>query len=968
MAEFYRSICEITLKYRDSKEVVIRKAVISLIPIMATYDSEGFEVHYLHRSMAYLLHALNRPTDRGVAYLALGHLSIQMSSKMRPFIDDIFKIIKEHLSMRGKKNAPSEKPIFQCIAMLTTAVGPMLTKQMHDVLALMFPWGLTEALYHSLEAISSNIPSLLRNIQDRLLETLSMILTGHSFRPLGAPVRRLQGPRANREVIQAYVGRQSAGTITLALKVLGHFDFGGHTLNEFVQEAALPYLDNDSPEVRKEAVLATTRLFMNDPICHQTSSHAIEIVNDVLEKLLTVGITDPVTLIRQTVLENLNEKFDRHLAQAKGIRCLFVALNDEDFKNRELAMGIIGRLVQHNPAYVMPSLRKSLINLITELEYSTANRQKEESARLLCLLIGDSSSLVKSYASTILSVLLRIATTPNTPVSVTASCVMCIGELAQVAGEELIPSVKTILDLLIELLSDPTSTAKRNAALRALGQVVSNTGDVITPYTQYPQLLSILFHILRMEPSQAIRLEAIRTLGMLGALDPFKQKLLQGGASDTTEATGTRMTDITLLMNHQGPSNDEYYQTVVINSLVNILNDTNMKEHHYDAISSIMLIFRTQRLRCVGFLPQILPAFLRVIRMASRDSQDVFLKQLAQLISIVKQHIRIYLNDIFALVHEFWNPNSTLQITIISLVESIARAVEGEFKTYLPQLLQQMLKSFDCDLGHLTDHRKETLLHILQAFSAFGSSIENYLHLVLPVIVRSFENPTAPVALRIAALDTTAQLSRKVNCSDHASQIIHPLVRTLSTPNTALRDAALETLCTLVRQFGADYSIFIPMVNKALVAHKIVWPAYDQLVIQIKNGERISPSAVESYTADSSQVAVSGEQQKLPVNQQQLKVAWDCSNVTSKKEWLEWLKKLGIEFMRESPSQAIRACTQLAQQHDAFWRELFNVAYVSCWTELYESYHVSAIPTLADNEGGSCSKSGTSAHQRGCSA
>lgn len=66
MAEYYRSICELTFKYRDSKEVSIRKAVIALIPSMATYDSDDFEAHYLHRSMAYLLQALNRPADRDI--------------------------------------------------------------------------------------------------------------------------------------------------------------------------------------------------------------------------------------------------------------------------------------------------------------------------------------------------------------------------------------------------------------------------------------------------------------------------------------------------------------------------------------------------------------------------------------------------------------------------------------------------------------------------------------------------------------------------------------------------------------------------------------------------------------------------------------------------------------------------------------------------------------------------------------
>ena len=50
---------------------------------------------------------------------------------------------------------------------------------------------------------------------------------------------------------------------------------------------------------------------------------------------------------------------------------IIIALNDEHFENRMAAVGLIGRLALHNPAYVMPSLRKALIQLLTELEYST---------------------------------------------------------------------------------------------------------------------------------------------------------------------------------------------------------------------------------------------------------------------------------------------------------------------------------------------------------------------------------------------------------------------------------------------------------------------------------------------------------------------------------------------------------------------------------------------------------------------
>ena len=109
----------------------------------------------------------------------------------------------------------------------------------------------------------------------------------------------------------------------------------------------------------------------------------------MLDKLLTVGIADPGRLsllllttvslmsrlsdpvIRQTVLASLDERFDKHLSQAENVRSLFIALNDEVFQNRVLATKLIGRLATYNPAYVMSSLRKALIQLMTELQYST---------------------------------------------------------------------------------------------------------------------------------------------------------------------------------------------------------------------------------------------------------------------------------------------------------------------------------------------------------------------------------------------------------------------------------------------------------------------------------------------------------------------------------------------------------------------------------------------------------------------
>jgi hypothetical protein len=89
--------------------------------------------------------------------------------------------------------------------MLAQAVGPNLTKLLHDQLDLMFGCWLSESLRGALVAIARHIPPLLRTIQgetfgpktqgsdnllrdiDRLLDQLSQILSGQPYKPLGAP-------------------------------------------------------------------------------------------------------------------------------------------------------------------------------------------------------------------------------------------------------------------------------------------------------------------------------------------------------------------------------------------------------------------------------------------------------------------------------------------------------------------------------------------------------------------------------------------------------------------------------------------------------------------------------------------------------------------------------------------------------------------------------------------------------------
>jgi phosphatidylinositol kinase/protein kinase (PI-3 family) len=58
-------------------------------------------------------------------------------------------------------------------------------------------------------------------------------------------------------------------------------------------------------------------------------------------------------------------------------------------------------------------------------------------------------------------------------------------------------------------------------------------------------------------------------------------------------------------MNAPPTAPDEFYQTVTINALVNVLADPTLTNNHWSATEAVMLIFTTQGLKCVPYLGQV---------------------------------------------------------------------------------------------------------------------------------------------------------------------------------------------------------------------------------------------------------------------------------------------------------------------------------------------------------------------------
>jgi FKBP12-rapamycin complex-associated protein len=85
---------------------------------------------------------------------------------------------------------------------------------------------------------------------------------------------------------------------------------------------------------------------------------------------------------------------------------------------------------------------------------------------------------------------------------------------------------------------------------------------------------------------------------------------------------------------------------------------------------------------------------------------------------------------------------------------------------------------------------------------------------------------------------------------------------------------------------------------------------------------------------------------KLPVNQMILKNSWETSQRSAKDDWHEWFRRFSVELLKESPSHALRSCASLAGTYSPLSKELFNAAFVSCWSELTEQFQEDLVRSL----------------------
>ncbi|EED89568.1 phosphatidylinositol 3-kinase (PI3K)-like protein [Thalassiosira pseudonana CCMP1335] len=999
----FDEVCTAVLSFMDHPMILIRLEVVRLIPKLAQRCPGVYGRRYLEESLDFLIScAATSPPPKGVdmrptAFSAIGQLAMAMSDEELGGGDISIPTVR----IAQMIATSSQCDVLGCFSNMVEALGQQSAAYVPELVEDLFEAGLSEDLIKCLHSIAASLPSEQSTIERRLFEEISSCLAGTKtldvISNLYSTQRNVRPSLTSFGSASMLVDSSPLETSRPALEksfmssmsLSSMNPKNGNMLLPFLQSVISMYLVHPSNDVRREAAIACCMLLL--PFDSRNAEKQAEkgdtlldynlgnvsgsLMEEVLQKLLRMAVSDLSPIVRLCVVRGLDERYDSYLCQLNLLPPLFLMLEDEALAVRACALQLLGRLSRLNPAPILPGLRRVLVELIIELRCGGDNSGGREAAtRLIVVFLREEAlrRLVRPFISSIIDALPLSNVAPR----LVSTSLEALGELATV-GNSSISMLRQLIPHILKNMQDQNSS-KQRVSLWTMGKIAYGTSYVVVPYLEYPQLLSQASDVLPTTKRAPwyLRREVFRMFGILGALDPDRflpYKIRKGGGvgggyfveleDDDTGIPLSNLPPARRLL----PSDDDFYPTVAVQALMRILKNPSLSNLHGMVMKAVMFIFNALGLRSVPFLKQIVPHILSTIKSCGQPGlREALLQQISSLSAIVREHLRPYLPAIFDVVEEFWFTRHLS--ALCSLVERVATAVPDDFRIYVPLLVRLVLASVEAiDVTEWSNSSASIEIERLDLILKFTQGIKGvlgeYIHLVVPALVNLTDTvETLSILLQTVEITSNACVESMVKSNSALpARVVQPFLRMLGgevSPNKAVGNALVESICICVRQLGAGRWMSFYHVS----CYEIIGNWQRKLGIELpavagaEKGARSGASDVSlTGIGDSLKPPTRNAPSIQPivhqttahrVNLSNLQKSWDVSQKSSREDWDEWMRRFSIQLLREAPSPALRACAELAQAYSPLARELFSAAFVCCWTELNEQYRSNLVFSL----------------------
>ena len=738
----------------------------------------------------------------------------------------------------------------------------------------------------------------------------------------------------------------------LALFALSNFDFHNtFVLNSLVSACVVPYLEDQCSVIRKHSVITTCALTK----CPKTQNIGIILRNELyntVERLLNVALTDQSESVRHTLFKYLKEDFFQFLALESNLSRLMIAVNDKSIKVRRVCVKLLGKLVGFNSSFILPCMTQLLSQYLNELQISGRMKQQLDAAILVRALIKYTRQLLSPNLASIIDIYIQILKSSQHPPLI-YQALRAISTCAQVCKQQIIPFFGSIYPCLIENLKE-TSTLRRKGALLAILDVVTCTTKAIEPYLKFESLLETLLDVIKTEERTEIRKLSEKVLGKIGALDPVKYKELEKRNQSGMKSYKNSPVERHLRELHQKsleltPSHDIYYPLVAIKALMNILNGvSSLSSDHIDQVlTALFNIFHCYSRQLNSLLENIIPILVHICKQVDPNSRDRFISTFKNITSVVGESINDYVSEIIMVIDlKVASPSSLNEM--LSLLKELASHSCYDTMTNFPHLLHNCINILNTG----SDDLIEKTLGLVECLKG---KIDQYLYITIPALLKIVQDHTVP-AIRKQAIRVIAQFCDKTihpHIVDYISRIVDGFLAVIRNETQDIIDNVFDGFANIVESLGSLFAVFIPVIQRIMISKRISHRRYEAAVQALIAGSEELDSPIRRATLNTEAERSGPNESKVlnfqapyrhPVDVRQLLSVCSTSDRHTKEEWKDWMRRFSIELLKQAPAPALRECQVIEEYPNSL--ELFNAAFVSCWSDLYDEDKNSMIKFL----------------------
>ncbi|KPI85294.1 phosphatidylinositol 3-kinase (tor2) putative (TOR2) [Leptomonas seymouri] len=960
----------------DTRELLFRCLVV-----LCRFNAPLFVENQLKDSVRFALDSINRNLQRNTAFEMLSEIiPIVGKSDFGPFVEETSEVI---IRIFEQSTSPCWKAL-QCFSVICKECSPAKMESYVDIcIESVFSWGLSAELIECMRAIITASSLHYRaKLEESLLDMISVTLCGLPFR------QQVDAPRASENVTD--VG-PSEYQISVALNALMQFGFSNSELmGDFLRVSVLPFIDSASATVRNAAIYTIVKLLIPPGEKGDLSIARRMCVNTVITRMLVVGLSDPNPVVRQTILSAFTEDFYPYLSEQQYLFRFYSALGDESINCRVAATEQLCQMIRYDPSHILPALREEMV-VILHFITSTFNMDTVQNGfRLLAAIAMRAPQLVVNFTEGICEAIIPYFTTlsirSNTLLSFLHCCTAVVAAQRKFSDRPL--SFKREIGLVSEMLdnlpSDSSYHATRLSCLRFMSATLAPLIEGSSPYSLYPQLFQQLCGILRKtEESTEIRIEALRCIGIIGALDSHVFQSFNLGEDE--KATGANAAIVDRISHVK-------CCRIVLKAIVALMDPESKRtagsREGLLRTSVQTLLNICERVPCSkGEIGLVVGPLARAVRQL--PGGRLFATILYEFCNIIRYAGACVLNDVneiyrlFDSVWDFQVNYRFLAVRMLSFVANFEASGNLHYGQQHSRILPQLF-----DTLNRAELRVDLKYAVLEYIVRHVESLQPCSEAVVDNLLGVIQNPTNPLNYVNHCVVALKEICLQLYVDELVGAIVRCLLACLSNDlarktrgreNVALFNNIMGVFCVLIEEMQGNFMKHSTYIIQALKNYRVTNTEFGIMNNRVVTGLRCTRSAASIQHQNAEVAALLKhcesvvmksmsrmgevwcyaclneenaenmvvEERTMPINEQRLLGPMKVVPLT-KEEWMKWSDQFAITILQESPFQVFR-CTSvpiginavpLVEKSNQFIQDTLQVAFQSLW-----NYASSALQT-----------------------